>query len=131
VVTDYAHYDDFLPYLADIEVEPRTGGGCRMSGRARSAFRGWWDFSLTVRVDRSSPIWRAYWEEAGDSEVQVNRGGWAVSEKGPDQTLLVLTLEAEVRGTPTFILRNTFLQRLPRVMSAVGERLDEESASGR
>src|SRR5262249_32360597 len=99
-VTDYARYADFLPDLADVEAEPASGGGCRMSGLAKSAFRGYWEFPLTVHEDRSSPSWRAYWDEVGDGQVQVNRGGWAVSEKAPGQSLVVLTLEAEVRGYP-------------------------------
>jgi hypothetical protein len=39
----------------------------------------------------------------------------------------VLTLDAEVSGYPTFVLRNFFLRRLPRVIHALGERLDEEA----
>jgi hypothetical protein len=48
VVTDYEHYGDFLPYLTNIDVE-RVKDGCHMTGQAKSALRGYWDFAIDVR----------------------------------------------------------------------------------
>jgi hypothetical protein len=126
LVTDFADYDDFLPYLRNIAVEPAEGGVTRMTGEGKSALGGYWPFTIDIHTEKGAREWRVWWDEKGEGEVQVNRGGWALSEPAPGQTLLVLTLEAEVRGNPTFILRNFFLYRLREVLRAVEARLKKD-----
>lgn len=128
VVTDYPHYGDFLPYLADLEVTP-TESGCRMKGQAKSALPGWWPFEITVRQEQTDRAWSAGWDEAGDP-VRVNKGGWELTPAGAGQTLLVLHLESEVRGTPTFLIRNVYLHRLKEVLRAVRRRVEARAAAG-
>jgi hypothetical protein len=125
IVTDYEHYDQFLPYLADVAVTSEKDG-CHMTGEAKSAFSGYWPFAIDIREQKGEQEWSATWDQPAGKEVLVNRGGWMLIDRGK-QTLLVLTLEAEVKGTPTFILRNVFLHRLPIVLKAIEERLTEES----
>ncbi len=127
VVTDFAHYDDFLPYLRDISVEEGMEGATVMTGEAKSAFSGYWPFTIHIHTNKGEKEWRAWWDEKGDGQVQVNRGGWALSEPAPGRTLLVLALEAEVRDTQTFILRNFFLYRLRQVLKHVENRLEQET----
>jgi uncharacterized membrane protein len=124
VVTDYADYDRFLPYLDDVAVEPAKDG-CHMTGGAKSALSGYWSFAIDIRERKGQGPWTATWDQTGGKEVLVNRGGWELVARGK-QTLLVLTLEAEVKGYPTFILRNVFLHRLPIVLQAVEARLEQE-----
>jgi hypothetical protein len=126
VVTDFAGYDRFLPYLRAIEVEPGPGGTTRMTGEAKSALSGWWPFTIDIHTDRSRAEWRVWWDEKSDTLVQANRGGWALSEPAPGRTLLVLTLDTEVRGYPAFVIRGSFRDRLREVLRAVGTRLAEE-----
>jgi ribosome-associated toxin RatA of RatAB toxin-antitoxin module len=121
VVTDYAHYGDFLPYLADVEVTPAEQG-CHMKGRAKSALPGWWPFEIDVRQEQTAERWSAGWDQPG-GPVLVNKGGWVVTPAGEGQTLLVLHLETEARGTPTFLIRNVYLHRLKAVLRAVERRL--------
>ena len=126
VVTDYAHYGDFLPYLADLEVTP-ADGGCHMKGQAKSALPGWWPFELDVREAKAPEHWSAAWDQAGDP-VRVNKGGWVLTPAGEGRTLLVLYLETEVRGTPTFLIRNAYLHRLKEVLRAVEQRVGAQAA---
>jgi ribosome-associated toxin RatA of RatAB toxin-antitoxin module len=124
VVTDYAHYSEFLPYLSDIQAE-RKDDDWLMKGQAQSAVSGTWPFEITVREERlGRSQWRIRWDEQpNQSEVALNRGSWELTPAGDNQTLLVLTLQAEVRSTPTFFLRNFFLYRLKQVVRAVERRL--------
>ena len=41
----------------------------------------------------------------------------------------MLYLETEVRGTPTFLIRNVYLHRLKEVLRAVGRRVQEKAAA--
>lgn len=127
VVTDFANYDRFLPYLKGVTVSPGEGGDL-VAGEAKSAFGGYWDFRLTAKRDRSGGAWTVRWDERGDGQVRVNRGGWTLEEPEPGRTLLALDLEAEVQGTQTWVLRNFFLYRLRQVMQAVKARLEEKGS---
>jgi hypothetical protein len=125
-VTDYPRYDEFLPYLTDISTEP-TKDGCHMTGGAKSAVSGYWDFAIDIHERKpDKEPWTATWDQTGGKQVLLNRGGWTLFDRGKE-TLLVLTLEAEVKGHPTFILRNVFLHRLPLVLEAVEGQLEKEA----
>jgi hypothetical protein len=127
VVTDYAHYGDLLPYLSDVTVSPNEDGTTHMKGEAESALSGSWSFAIDVHEEKEGDTWRVWWDKPSNS-IEVNRGAWALTARGPRETLLVLTLEGEVRGYPTFFLRNVFLHRLKRVVRAVERRLEEQAA---
>jgi hypothetical protein len=126
-VTDYDHYGDFLPYIKDVKAE-RKGGACQVTGQAQSLLGGYWPFTINVREKQDGGRRVAYWEEKGGSEVRLNRGSWEVIPSGDGQTLLVLSLEAEVHNYPTFILRNAFLHRLKGVLRNVERHVQETSA---
>jgi ribosome-associated toxin RatA of RatAB toxin-antitoxin module len=126
VVTDYAHYGDFLPYLTDLEVTPAEGG-CHMKGQAKSALPGWWPFAIDIHEEQTPQRWSAGWDQAGDP-VRVNKGGWELTPAGEGQTKLVLHLETEVRGTPTFLIRNAYLHRLKEVLRAVERRVQAQAS---
>jgi len=68
-----------------------------------------------------------WWQEKGEGEVRVNRGGWTLEDAGADQTLLILELDAEVKSTPTWVLRNFFLYRLRQVLAAVKTHLEAKT----
>lgn len=126
VVTDYEHYESFLPYLADVKAE-RLVNGCRLTGRARSLLGGYWPFAITVHEEKAADHSIVSWDENGEGDVQANRGGWEVRPTGPGQTLLVLSLETEVKHYPRFVLRDAFLHRLKEVLRQVRHRMDESS----
>lgn len=126
LVTDFANYHRLLPYLKDIEAEPTDGGATRLSGLAQSALPGYWAFTLDAHAEKKEPAWRVWWDETGAGPVLLNRGGWTLREPSEGQTLLVLELEAVVKGYPTWVLRNFFLYRLRQVLEAVKARLAEK-----
>jgi hypothetical protein len=129
-VTDYDHYGDFLPYIKDVTAE-RQEGACRITGQAQSLLGGHWPFTIHVREKQEGGRQVAYWEEKGGGEVRLNRGSWEVIPAGDGQTLLVLSLEAEVHNYPTFILRNAFLHRLKGVLHNVERHVQAMPADGK
>jgi uncharacterized protein YndB with AHSA1/START domain len=129
VVTDYGHYSDFLPYLKDTEAA-RKGDLWELRGQAASAVSGDWPFNITITEEKESVPWRVWWDNRPtQGAVAVNRGSWELTESSPNQTLLVLTLQAEVHSTPTFFLRNILLYRLKQVVRALEKRLQSQSQS--
>jgi hypothetical protein len=124
VVTDYENYAAFLPYLAGVHAK-RTLGGCHMTGQARSLLGGYWPFAIDIREKRPDKESSAMWDETGEGQVRVNRGGWEVIPAGTNQTLLVLSLETEVHNYPTFVIRNAYLHRLKAVLRQVERHLRE------
>jgi ribosome-associated toxin RatA of RatAB toxin-antitoxin module len=128
VVTDYAHYGDFLPYLANVAAERKQEGVWHMTGQAKSALQGYWDFAIDIHEEKTDDRWVAHWDQPS-GEVLVNKGGWTVTPAGNSQSLLVLELEAEVHHYPTFFLRNFFLHRLKQVLLAVDRHLRDTAPS--
>jgi hypothetical protein len=129
LVTDYGHYGDFLPYLADVKAEQTGEGVWHMTGQAKSALQGYWDFAIDIHEEVSGDRRVARWDQPG-GDVLVNKGSWTVIPAGANQTLLVLELEAEVRHYPTFFLRNYFLHRLKQVLLAVDRQLKAQASTG-
>jgi ribosome-associated toxin RatA of RatAB toxin-antitoxin module len=126
VVTDFAHYGDFLPYVKDVTAERQPDGVTVVSGQAKSAFSGYWAFTLAAHEEKKED-WRVWWKEKGEGEVRLNHGGWTLQDAGADQTLLILELDAEVKSTPTWVLRNFFLYRLRQVLAAVKMQLEAKT----
>jgi hypothetical protein len=124
IVTDYDHYDRFLPWLEKIEAERRKDG-CFLQGKAQGSLRGHWPFAIDIHESKSDLAWSSTWEQMGGKDLVVNRGGWTLIDRGK-QTLLVLALEVEVKGYPAFLVRNVLMYRLPRVLQAAEERLWKE-----
>jgi hypothetical protein len=120
VLTDYGNYSNLLPYLSNIEAEKTGDDEYRMKGLAKAAFQGNWPFDITIHQQKTADGGRIWWDEMpGGGEVEVNKGSWTLRKHGDKETLLVLTLEAEVKSTPNFVLRNFFRYRLKKVMQAV------------
>jgi hypothetical protein len=95
----------------------------------------WWDDGPI----RNNPLafwdWTVSWDQVPNEKILVNRGTWTLIDRnrannlganGKNQTVLALTLEAEIRGYPTFLLRNVLLHRLPKVLRDVEARLQKE-----
>jgi ribosome-associated toxin RatA of RatAB toxin-antitoxin module len=129
VLTDYSKYHEFLPYLANVETESVNENEVKMKGQARSIFQGYWPFEIIIHQQKSADGGRIWWDEqTPDAEVQINRGGWTLTKHGDKETLLVLSLETEVKGTPTFLLRNFFRYRFKQVVRAVDQAVQRRKA---
>jgi uncharacterized membrane protein len=124
VVTDYDHFGDICPYLDAEAIRHDPAGTSRIEARAQSGLPGTIPFAVEMHYEQGLHQYTASWDQP-DGNVLVNRGAWTLRPVGPSETLLILTLEVQMKNIPTFILRNISLHRLPRVVLAVEKRLRE------
>jgi hypothetical protein len=129
VVTDYDSYGDICDCITAGRVAHDPNRTCRVEGTVLSGLGPRVPFSATMRHEEGLEEYTASWDDPG-GDVTVNRGRWVLRPAGPRETLVVLTLEVEVRGIPTFLLRNLSLQRLPQVLLGLQRRL-ETGGSGK
>jgi hypothetical protein len=121
-VTDYDHYGDICECINADEVRHEPDGLCRIDARARSLLSGEVPFAVEMRHEQNLDEYVASWDEPS-GWVEVNRGRWRLRPAGPSETLVSLSLEVQVRGVPTFVLRNLSLHRLREVVLALERRL--------
>jgi hypothetical protein len=122
VVTDYGHYGDICECLHADDVRHEPDGRCRVAARARALLGGEVPFAVELRHEQDLDEYSASWDQA-DGRVVVNRGRWLLRPAGRSETLVSLSLEVQVRGVPTFLLRNLSRGRLREVVLAVERRL--------
>ncbi len=127
VVTDYDNYGDICSCIRAADVTHDPNGTCRLDAAAQSGLPGRVPFAVALRHEQFLDRYQTTWDEPS-GDVLVNRGHWSLTPKGPTETLVELTLEVEVRGVPTFILRNLSMQRLPEVLRGVETRLRTNAA---
>jgi ribosome-associated toxin RatA of RatAB toxin-antitoxin module len=121
VVTDYAHHNRFLPYVGRVAATQQDDGRLLIDGVAHSRIWGDWPFQSLV-AHKESPDDGQYatsWSEENKDVFQINRGGWTVSCFGQADTLLVFTLQVELKHYPNFIVRNVIMDRLHAVVQAM------------
>src|ERR1019366_676333 len=121
-VTDYASHSRFLPYVSKVEAIPQDDGRFLIDGVAHSRLWGDWPFQSRV-THKEAPDkgeYSALWSEENVDVFKVNRGGWSVKPVNKNtQTLLVVTLQIELKDYPNFIVRNIIMDRLHTVLTAM------------
>jgi hypothetical protein len=128
VVTDYNHFGEIFPYEKDVKGEPATDGRFHVTGLAHAWPYGSWPFDVYVRHEEKGGQYVATWDNPGGALTQ-NRGSWTVTALEPGKTLLVFSLELEVRPFPTFYVHNVLLNRLKAMPEAVDRRLRTKPAT--
>jgi hypothetical protein len=63
----------------------------------------------------------ALWSEEESGPFKIDRGGWSLSpvDKAQTQTLLVFTIQIELKDYPNFLVRNIIMDRLHSILKAV------------
>ncbi len=128
-VTDYDHYGDLCEFIHGAQVE-HGPDGCRMTGNAVTPLPVCLPISLDMKHQQELLEYTASWD-APSGDVLVNRGAWRARPVGDGETLLSVSLEIEVRGVPTWLLRNLSRRRLCHVLRAVEQRLLNGRPSGK
>jgi hypothetical protein len=122
VVTDYDNYGDICSCIRADQIVHEPDGRCLLEAKADSGLASRVPFAVELRHDQELFRRVVSWDQP-DGNVLVNRGKWVLTPDGPGRTLLVLSLEVQVRGVPTFVLRNQSLHRLREVVLGVERRL--------
>jgi uncharacterized membrane protein len=126
-VTDYDNYGDICSYVHAGTITHDPNGTCRLEAKADSGLAAEVPFRAEIRHEQMLNRYQTTWDEAS-GDVLVNRGHWILTPQGSTETLVELTLEVQVRGVPTFVLRNLSMRRLPAVVRAVEQRLRTNGA---
>lgn len=123
VVRDYTNHPRFLPYISATEVQPRGDNGVYLSGIAHSRLWGDWPFAMVItHEEQPGQEYTAKWDYPTPT-LLVNRGGWTLTPKGPNQTQVVYTLQWEVKYYPNFFVRNLLLDRLHQVLKGLRDEV--------
>jgi ribosome-associated toxin RatA of RatAB toxin-antitoxin module len=128
VVRDYGNHPRFLPYVSAMAVQPQEGDRMYLTGVVHS--RLWGDWPFAVHVDHKTVADKEYsasWDEPSET-MAVNRGGWTLTATGPNQTLVVYTLQVEAAGYPNFFVRNLVLDRVSSVVSGLRDEVKRRQA---
>jgi uncharacterized membrane protein len=129
VVTDYDDHPKFLPYVSEVRVTGKEGSKWHLVGRAHSSLWGDWAFEADVvqKEDPRKGDYRAFWEEHGE-DILTNRGEWTVSAAGEGKSLVVYSLQLEVRKYPSFLARNILLDRLPLIVKGLRDEVQRRQS---
>ena len=123
VVSGYDRHGEFLPYVSAVKATQQPDGRFQIDGVTHSRIWGDWPFQ-SITMHKESPDddeYAAEWSEENVGEFKVNRGGWSIKPAGPTkkQTLLVFTLQVDLKNYPNFIVRNIIMDRVHFVLNAM------------
>jgi hypothetical protein len=126
VVTDYANHDKIHRYVSKIEVTPKDNGSFHLLGVAHSSLWGDWPYEVHVFHEEAPELgtYRSWWDEPS-GPITLNRGAWSLQPVEGGKTLLIYTLEIEVGGYPTWLIRNLVLDRVGKVVGDVRDSVNQ------
>lgn len=122
-VTDYARFEAIFPTLEAVKTSTEADGRHRLACEVTSIL-GTWPVDVRIRHQEEPAKHVASWDEP-TGDVFVNRGNWTLLPASGDRTLLVYTLDVEVRRFPAFLVRAVLLSRQKTVVEALKSYLDE------
>lgn len=115
-ITDYPKFPEVFSNMKELKVVKEEGGTSQIQGLAHT-FLGDYPFEITVKHQSSEKEFKASWDQATDL-LKVNRGSWTLTPI-ENQTLVVYTLELEVKSFPKFLVRDFLLTQLKPTLLAV------------
>lgn len=132
VLTDYPSHVKMFRYVSRLEATPVGPGRYRLVGVAHSSLWGDWPFQSHVahHEDPGKGEYRVTWDEPG-GEMTVSRGGWALTPIGEGKTRVVYALEVEVEQYPNWLVRNILLDRIGKVVAALGEEVQRRAPAAK
>jgi len=122
-VTDYARFETIFPTVKAVKSSLEADGRHRLACDVTSIL-GTWPVDVRIRHQEEAGKYVASWDEP-TGDVSVNRGNWTLLPASADRTLVVYTLDVEVRRFPAFLVRAVLLSRQKTVVEALKSYLDE------
>ena len=121
-VTDYARFETIFPTVRGVQSSVEPDGRHRFRCEVTSIL-GTWPVDVRIRHAEEPGKHVASWDEPS-GDIAVNRGSWTLLPAPGDRTLVVYTLDVEVRGFPAFLVRAVLLSRQKTVVEALRSHLD-------
>jgi carbon monoxide dehydrogenase subunit G len=123
-VTDYARFETIFPTVEAVKSFIEPDGRHRLVCEV-SSMLGTWPVDVRIRHQEEPGKHVASWDEP-TGDVSVNRGNWTLIPASADRTLVVYTLDVEVRRFPAFLVRAVLLSRQKTVLEALKSYLAEQ-----
>jgi ribosome-associated toxin RatA of RatAB toxin-antitoxin module len=125
VVTDYDSHPKFIRYIGALSSRKLDDGRVHLTGIAHS--RMWGDFpfesDVTLSEKPDQGEYMAKWDEEDKAGFRVDRGSWTVKRLAGDQSLLIFTLQMEVKGYPNFLIRNILMDRVGTIVESMRDEV--------
>lgn len=123
-VTDYAQFEKTFPTVRGVKSSVEADGRHRLACDV-SSILGSWPIDVRIRHEEAPGRYVASWDEPS-GDVIVNRGSWTLLPVPGERTLVVYTLDVEVRPFPSFLVRAVLLSRQKTVVEALRNHLRAE-----
>jgi|SRR6185295_8245807 len=129
-LTDYAHWNEFMPYLERSDVQPQADGSVLSAhaldfpppvGELRYRVR----FVHSVEAAPAGRVWRLRWAAVpGSGNVKDHRGSWTLTALPADRTLAVCRLYTEPGGfTPRWAMDRGTARMLPWIFDGLRQHV--------
>jgi uncharacterized membrane protein len=124
-VSDYDNFERIFPTIEEVRTNVEPDGRHRLQCNVTSIL-GTWPIDVRIRHESSPERRTASWDEP-TGNVIVNRGSWTLSPADQGKTLVIYTLDVEVRPFPDALVRAVLLSRQKTVVEALARHLDKPS----
>lgn len=136
-VTDYANYDEFMPFVKRADVVRTLPDGAVLSTQ-RLDLPGpfgerHYTLSVRSRVERKGPgqgkgpakVWRTEWAYVpGSGNIADQRGSWTLEELAPGRTLATFRLYTDPGGAvPGWMMEKAVAETLPYVFDGLRQHV--------
>lgn len=136
-LADYAHWDEFMPFLETSDARPQPDGSVlsthRMDlpsplGERRYRVR----FTQREEVGAEGKVWRIQWSLVpGSGNVAGHRGSWTLTALEPGRTLAVCRLYTDPGGlAPRWMADRGTAQMLPWVFHGLRQHVRRSRYDG-
>jgi|HubBroStandDraft_3_1064219.scaffolds.fasta_scaffold01270_4 hypothetical protein len=128
-VTDFAHYQEFMPFVRRSDAEPQPDGSVVSFQALRLppplGSRHYKIRAFTLHEEAPRPIWRTWWSFIpGSGNVAGHHGSWTLVELGPGRTLGVCRLATDPGGgIPAWAVSRGTAQTLPYIFSGLRQQV--------
>lgn len=135
-LTDYAHWEEFMPYLESSDAVAQADGSVRSThvmdmpsplGERRYQVR----FIQRIDTGPEGKVWRIQWAYVpGSGNVADLRGAWTLTALGPGRTLAVCRLYTDLEGAPGWALDRGTARMLPWIFHGLRQHVRRSRYDG-
>jgi uncharacterized protein YndB with AHSA1/START domain len=127
-VTDFAHYQEFMPFVRRSDAEPQPDGSVvSLQALELPPPFGSRHYKIRAFVERRQaprPLWRTWWAYVpGSGNVAGHHGSWTLVEFGRRRTLGICRLGTDVGGIPVWAMNRGTAQTLPYIFSGLRQQV--------
>ncbi len=126
MITDYNRFDKLFPYLRSAKGIPQGGDQIRFVGTAHYTSYDSFDFEVLITHHEGLSDFTASWDSPS-KYLAKNKGNWNLHYLDSQHTLVTYTLELQVKGIPSFIIRNLLIDQVPQVAEAAKKNIEKEA----